>query len=140
MSRKQIKETKQSELELEFITRWRQLAPRGLPEPIGQVKFCGRKFAWDWAFPCSKIAIEMQGGTWVHGAHTREPRYSDDCEKSIIGQCLGWMVIWLSGPMIRDDPATWISIIADAVVKRQYIQSGKEIDLNGWDQRKGGAK
>jgi len=128
--------SEQSNLEAEFLTRWRQLAPRGLPEPVGQVKFCGRKYAWDWAWGCSKVAVEMQGGTWKRGAHNREPRYSIDCEKSIIGQCLGWMVIWLSGPMIRDDPLTWISIIADAVKTRQYIQSGKEINLNGLDKRK----
>ena len=130
------KQSKQSDLEAEFIHYWRLLGTRTVPEPIAQHRFCGRRYRWDWCWPISMTACELQGGTWTRGRHTRGAGYANDCEKMIIGQCLGWLVFWLTSDMLRNDPQTWISIIADAAIKRQYIQSGKEIDLNGLDQRK----
>ena len=133
------RQSQQSDLEAAFLFYWRLLGTKTVPEPIAEHEFCGRS-GRDWRFdacwPISMVACELQGGTWSGGRHVRGTGYADDCEKLNVAQCLGWLVFWLTTDMLERDPQTWISIIADAVIKRQYIQSGKEIDLRELDQRK----
>jgi very-short-patch-repair endonuclease len=52
----------------------------------------GRKFAFDFAEPTSRVLIEIQGGIWTKGGHSSGTGISRDCEKSRLAQLHGWCV------------------------------------------------
>ena len=52
-----------------------------------------RKFRFDYAIPKWQVAVEIEGGVYVRGAHTRPTRYISDCEKYNLAQLNGWIVI-----------------------------------------------
>ena len=55
-----------------------------------------RKFELDFAWPQYKVAIEVQGGQYVRGAHLRPVRYHSDTEKLNEAQLAGWIVLWFT--------------------------------------------
>lgn len=52
-----------------------------------------RKWAFDFAFPRKLVALEIEGGVWVRGRHTRGSGYIADMEKYSNAAVLGWCVI-----------------------------------------------
>lgn len=63
-----------------------------------------RRWRFDFAFPDHKIAVEVEGGTWVRGAHVRGKHYRSDCEKYLEAAILGWTVLRFTSDMLRDNP------------------------------------
>ena len=52
-----------------------------------------RKWRFDFANPSKKIAIEFEGGIWIHGGHVRGSGIIRDTEKYNEAQILGWKVL-----------------------------------------------
>lgn len=52
-----------------------------------------RKWRFDFAFPEEKIAIEVEGGLFSQGRHTRGRGYIGDMQKYNAAVCLGWRVL-----------------------------------------------
>ena len=99
-----------------FETRWKQLSG-GAPKPEREYKFHPkRKWRLDFAWPRSMVAVEIQGGVWSKGAHTRGGGYERDCEKLNEAQALGWRVFYLTPGMLKRAPDRWIGMIASAVL------------------------
>jgi hypothetical protein len=81
-----------------------QLRLAGLPEP--EFRFAPpRRWRWDLCWPDRLVAVEVQGGTFAGGRHTRGKGYRNDCEKLNEGQLLGWLVLWVTPPMVKDGSA-----------------------------------
>lgn len=88
-----------SALEVEMINHIRALK---LPMPVEEFKFHPeRKWRFDFAYPDLKIAIEVEGGTWSGGRHTRGSGYEKDCEKYNTACLLGWSVLRFTSSMIK---------------------------------------
>ena len=51
-----------------------------------------RRWRFDAAFPERKIAVEIDGGIFVEGRHTRGAGFMKDCEKMNNAALLGWRV------------------------------------------------
>jgi very-short-patch-repair endonuclease len=51
-----------------------------------------RRWRFDLAIPELKVAIEIEGGIWTGGRHTRGTGYQKDMEKYNAAQMLGWKV------------------------------------------------
>lgn len=51
-----------------------------------------RKWRFDFADPLNKVAVELEGGVFVGGAHTRGRGYVDNCEKYNEATAMGWRV------------------------------------------------
>ena len=51
-----------------------------------------RKWRFDYAIPDHKIALEVEGGVWTGGRHTRPQGFLSDIEKYNAGTLLGWRI------------------------------------------------
>lgn len=78
-----------------------------LPAPVTEHRFhAERKWRFDFAWPDLKVALEVEGGIWVGGRHTRGKGYLADVEKYNHAAAAGWCVLrctpttLLSGPML----------------------------------------
>jgi hypothetical protein len=66
----------------------------GYPEPTPEHRFHPtRKWKFDLAWPSLMLALEIEGGVWVQGRHTRGKGYAADCEKYSEAAIAGWAVI-----------------------------------------------
>lgn len=66
----------------------------GLPKPELEVLFHPvRKWRFDYAWTDHKVALEVHGGTFAQGRHTRGKGFGSDREKMNEAQLLGWIVI-----------------------------------------------
>ena len=78
----------------------------GLPEPVQEYPFHQeRKWRLDFAWPGRQVALEVEGGTWTKGRHTRPKGYAEDCRKYSEAAIAGWIVIRVTGDMIRSGVA-----------------------------------
>jgi len=77
----------------------------------------GRKWLLDFAIPEYKIGIEVQGGNWVHGAHSRGSGLARDYDKINAAQLSGWCVLQFDTNMVSDGRA--LSTIQQALEKCQ---------------------
>ena len=109
-----------SELERAWDTRWRQLAPPNMQEYEGEYEFFDlRKWRFDRAWPAERVAVELDGGTWSGGRHTRGTGYAKDCEKLNTATAMGWAVFRFTGDMLRDDTYTCIDQVAKKIAERR---------------------
>jgi very-short-patch-repair endonuclease len=77
-----------------------------LPTPIREYEFAKpeRKFRFDLAFLDVKLAVEVHGGEFAGGRHTRGKGLSRDCEKNNLAIRKGWRVLAYTGSQVRADP------------------------------------
>jgi very-short-patch-repair endonuclease len=59
-----------------------------------------RKWRFDFALLEPKIAVEIEGGTWIQGRHQRGGSYEVDCEKYNAAVKMGWRVLRYSTEMV----------------------------------------
>ena len=51
-----------------------------------------RRWRFDYAIPEHKIALEVEGGVWTQGRHTRPQGFLGDVEKYNTATLMGWRV------------------------------------------------
>ncbi len=87
-----------SKPEAKFALIWRAL---GGPELTREHRFHPeRRWRLDFAHLASRVAIEIEGGVWSGGRHTRGGGFIADCEKYNTAQRLGWRVFRLPTPLV----------------------------------------
>ena len=59
----------------------------------------------DWAHPQKCIAIEIEGGIWTRGRHTRGSGFIKDCEKYNTATAMGWRVFRFPTDMVKSGEA-----------------------------------
>ena len=65
----------------------------------------GRNWRLDFAWPDRFLAVEVEGGTYAGGRHTRGKGYEEDCEKYSEAALQGWCVLRFTGAMLDDGRA-----------------------------------
>lgn len=69
----------------------------GLPEPVAEFRFAPpRRWRFDWAWPAHRLAMEVQGGIWTQGRHTRGAALLKEHEKLNTAACLRWRVLYVT--------------------------------------------
>jgi hypothetical protein len=83
-----------------------QVRTLGLSKPAREHEFARpRRWRFDFAWPSWKIAVEVQGGSWISGRHSRGDGFERDCEKLAEAQLLGWIVLPVTPAMVDDGRA-----------------------------------
>ena len=59
-----------------------------------------RKYRFDFAWPHLLLAVELEGGIWTGGAHSRPLGILRDMEKSNLAVMCGWSVLRFSSAQI----------------------------------------
>ena len=84
----------------------------GLPEPVRELQFAksiGRRWRFDFAWPEQRVAVEVDGGIFVAGRHSRGAGQLADMEKQAAAVLLGWRVLRVAAPHFRSGQAVeWI--------------------------------
>ena len=72
----------------------RLLRSVGLPAPVREHRFHPvRRWRFDYAWPGEKVALEVEGGVWTGGRHTRGAGFVADIEKYNAAVLAGWRVV-----------------------------------------------
>jgi len=82
-----------------------QFQLRAVKLPVGEPEYHfhpERKWRFDLAWPARKLAIEIDGGSWVGGRHTSGSGFAEDCHKMSEAAILGWRVLRVTPVMVRD--------------------------------------
>lgn len=71
------------------------LASHGIPEPFYEVRFNpGRKWRFDLCWPDKMLALEIQGGIWTQGRHSRGAALIKEWEKLNTAAMHGWRILY----------------------------------------------
>ena len=78
-----------------------------------------RRWRFDFAWPDKKLAVEIEGGVWSKGRHTRGKGFINDCDKYNAAVLLGWRVLRFTDKHLNDgnyiDPCTAVQMTMDAL-------------------------
>jgi len=89
-----------SELEETFAL---QLKALHLPDAQRELCFMtGRKWRFDFAWPAERLAVEIEGGVWSRGRHTRGVGFTEDCDKYNCAALAGWTVLRYTEQHVQD--------------------------------------
>ena len=92
-----------SKLEAAFAL---QIRAAGLPKPVAEFRFhTERRWRFDAAWPDVMLAVEIEGGHWQRGRHTRPKGFAADLEKYNAAARMGWMVLRFTGDDVRNGRA-----------------------------------
>ena len=64
-----------------------------------------RRWPFDVALMDVKVALEIDGGGWIHGRHHRAQGRDNDNEKTHEAQALGWQVVRVNWEQVNDGQA-----------------------------------
>ena len=85
-----------------------------LPPAVREFRFHPvRKWRFDFAYPAHRLGIEVEGGVWNGGRHTRGAGFSEDCAKYNQATFLGWRIYRFTPDMVKSGEA--VSMIASAL-------------------------
>lgn len=104
-----------------------QIRATKLPFPEREFRFdLTRRWRSDFAWPWQMLLVEVEGGTWTGGRHTRGRGFAEDCAKYNSAALNGWMVLRFTSDQIKSGEA--ISTIEMAINSSKYSKIAKEID------------
>lgn len=96
-----------------------QLNKRAFPAFVREYRFHpDRRWRADFAFPEYRVIVEIHGGIWTSGRHTRGSGFAKDREKSNAAQLLGWIVLEFTPAEIKNE--TWINTLRQALSLRGW--------------------
>jgi hypothetical protein len=102
----------------------RHMQALGVPTPVKEHRFAtdiGRQWRFDYAWPDLKVAMELEGGTFISGGgrHNRAVGYAGDIEKYNRAAIQGWLVVRATHDMVLEGNA--INYLIDAFRARGVI-------------------
>jgi len=118
---------KRAKYEVMFLQQCRAV---GLGEPEREWRFHPtRKWRFDMAWPSFKTAVEIDGGVYSAGRHTRGKGFEEDCIKLAEAYDLGWTVYRFSTGQVKSGVA--IAYLERALLKRvEFVKALKENEKN----------
>lgn len=97
-----------------------------LPAPEREYKFHPtRKWRIDFAWPALNLAVEIEGGIWNGGRHTRGSGAAADMEKYNELSMAGWRLLRYHGGAIKDGSALRQVELAIRLVEKFEATNGR---------------
>lgn len=97
----------------------------GIEPPVREYKFCdGRAWRFDFAWPERLVAIEIEGGIWRNGRHTRGSGFEKDCEKYNAAAIEGWKVLRITKSMLDK---VWLENYTILLFPRGFIGTDNRV-------------
>jgi hypothetical protein len=91
-----------------------QIKAARLPEPEFEYLFAApRRWRFDLCWPALKLAVEVDGGVWTRGRHSRGKGMVGDMDKRNEAVARGWRVLTVTNTHISDGSA--LRIIEEAI-------------------------
>lgn len=91
-----------SHLEQKFDDLWTELYPDIDLEAEVRI-IPNRRFRHDYIHKKSKVAIEINGGTYIRGRHTRGKALENEYTKVMLAAKQGYLTLFLSANQITED-------------------------------------
>jgi len=87
-----------------------QIEAAQLPTPDLELRFHPvRRWRFDFAWIGQRLALEVEGGTWSGGRHTRGSGFEADTEKYNAATLEGWRVLRVTGNQVKKGQAlVWL--------------------------------
>jgi len=77
-----------------------------IPEPVREYRFHpARRWRLDYAWPDFRLAVEIEGGAWCYGRHTRGAGFIGDMEKYNELTIMGWSLLRFTPKQVKDGTA-----------------------------------
>jgi very-short-patch-repair endonuclease len=90
----------------------------GCERPVQEYRFHPeRKWRFDYAWVEAKVAVEVEGGAYTGGRHTRGRGFINDMEKYNAAAAAGWCVLRFTPSQLHE--ASTYDMIVDAIRFRQ---------------------
>jgi very-short-patch-repair endonuclease len=105
----------------------RLLRSVGLPAPVREHRFHAvRRWRFDYAWPSEKVALEVEGGVWTGGRHTRGAGFVGDMEKYNAATVAGWRVVRVVPGKLCASATVWMleSLLVPEKKSLQAPQAG----------------
>ena len=64
-----------------------------------------RRWKFDFANPALMVALEVEGGHWVNGRHSRGSGFQTDCIKYSTAAVMGWRVLRFTTDQVKSGMA-----------------------------------
>lgn len=101
-----------------------QLRQTGATAWVRELRFDeARMWRFDFAWTEQLVAVEIEGGTWSAGRHSRGSGFEADCIKYAEAAIRGWLVIRVTTEMVDDGRA--ISLIGRALWSASQRRNGR---------------
>lgn len=82
-----------------------------IPTPVREfVFFPGRRWRFDFAWPEAKLFVEIDGGIWARGRHSRPSGIMGDMEKFNAAAMLGWLGLHFTPEDVKSNHAHTMTI------------------------------
>ncbi len=92
----------------------------GLTIAAREFKFLDdRKFRFDFAWPDELVAVEIEGGIWTGGGHTRGKGYASNCEKYNLAAVNGWSLLRYTTNDLKSRPMQVVDEVKALIVAKQ---------------------
>ena len=78
-----------------------------------------RKWRLDFADQQSKTGLEIDGGEFSGGSHSRGVGMANDYEKRNSATEMGWAIFQITGAMTRKDPLGWARRVKAVIDRRR---------------------
>lgn len=93
------------------VSKWeellaRQIAADKLPAPVREYRFhAGRRWRLDFVWLEQALAVEVEGGIFSGGRHTRGAGFAADSDKYNAAVLLGWRLLRFTDRQVKDGSA-----------------------------------
>lgn len=77
-----------------------------------------RRWKFDFSWPQSMVAVEIEGGTYLRGRHVRPEGFRNDCIKYNEAALLGWKVLRGDSRMVKN--GVLLSLVERAIKPQQH--------------------
>lgn len=105
--RKRPSQRRESPLERELELQLKASRMNGWAREVMLIP--GRKLRCDFVWDREWLVVEIEGGVFTRGRHTRGKGFEDDCEKYALLMCMGWRVLRVTGGQVKSGKALeWI--------------------------------